>query len=152
VQGDRPKLALTVVRPTAGDALLPLTPASPQPAMALPTPRSSLEACQRAVDAGASRKAQEVCRDAVAANHADAPSLTLLAQAKLLAGRESEAVALAKKAVAADPRNADAYLIMGSIAQGAGQTAEAKRAYETYLRLAPRGSHASDIRSILGTM
>jgi len=146
------------VAPDTRPALGGLTPAAAttpvQAEAAAPAldPQQALDACQRAVESGAPRKALDACRGAVAANQSNAASLILFAQAKLLVGRDNEAFSLAKRALAADPANAEAYLILGSIAQGIGNTAEARRSYETYLRVAPQGSHASEIRAILRTM
>ena len=59
---------------------------------------------------------------------------------------------LANAALAADPRFADAYVIVGSIQQGANKNDAARAAYSQYLKLAPSGRYASDLRAILATL
>ena len=75
------------------------------------------------------------------------------------AGKPDEAGAAADKAIAADPKRADAYYIKGQ-ALILKATVDPKTqkivappgcvdAYQTYLELAPTGSHADDVKGIL---
>ncbi len=75
------------------------------------------------------------------------------------AGKLPEAEAAADKAIAADPKKADAYYIKGQalIPQATVDPKTQKivappgcvEAYQTYLELAPDGSHAADVKGIL---
>lgn len=74
------------------------------------------------------------------------------------AGKDKEALDACDKAIAADPNQADAYYIKGSILVNEGET-DAKgnfnvpsgtlEALKTYLKLAPNGKHASDVKAML---
>jgi len=75
------------------------------------------------------------------------------------AGKMDDAAAAADKAIAADPKRADAYYIKGQ-ALIPKATVDPKTqkivappgcvdAYQTYLELAPTGSHADDVKGIL---
>lgn len=75
------------------------------------------------------------------------------------AGKMDEAAAAADKAIAADPKRPDAYYIKGQ-ALIPKATVDPKTqkivappgcvdAYQTYLELAPEGSHAEDVKGIL---
>jgi cytochrome c-type biogenesis protein CcmH/NrfG len=63
-----------------------------------------------------------------------------------------KALAAAQLAAAANSENADAYLVVGAVEQQKSHISEARTAYEKYLKLAPRGQFAGDIRSILATL
>jgi len=75
------------------------------------------------------------------------------------AGKTEESAAAADKAIAADPKRADAYYIKGQ-ALITKATVDPKtqkivappgcaEAYQTYLELAPEGSHAEDVKGVL---
>jgi tetratricopeptide (TPR) repeat protein len=75
------------------------------------------------------------------------------------AGKMDDAATAADKAIAADPKRADAYYIKGQ-ALIPKATVDPKtqkivappgtvEAYQTYLELAPEGSHAEDVKGIL---
>lgn len=74
------------------------------------------------------------------------------------AGKDKEALAACDKAIAADPNQADAYFIKGTILVNEGET-DAKgnfnvppgtlEALKTYLKLAPHGKHASEVKAML---
>ncbi|MGZ3442724.1 MAG: tetratricopeptide repeat protein, partial [Polyangia bacterium] len=63
-----------------------------------------------------------------------------------------KALAAAQLAAAANADNAEAYLVVGAVQQQKGHTPEARSAYETYLKLAPKGQFAGEIRSILASL
>jgi Flp pilus assembly protein TadD len=89
---------------------------------------------------------------AVAVNPAGDDALVILANCHLDRGALDEAVATAQLATAANPANAEAWLVVGAVHQQREHLPEARTAYEKYLKLAPRGRFASEIRSILATM
>lgn len=74
------------------------------------------------------------------------------------ASKMEEAAAAADKAIAADPKRADAYYIKGQALITKASVDKAGKivtppgcvdAYQTYLELAPAGSHAEDVKGIL---
>jgi DNA-binding response OmpR family regulator len=76
-------------------------------------------------------------------------ALVAIANAVLEQGDTDKAAVYANRAVAANASNAEAYLVKGAAQQALGHNSEAKAAYQQYLRLAPHGQFATDIRSIL---
>lgn len=97
-------------------------------------------------------KAVAVLEQALAANPNGDAALVEIANAELERGNNPKATAYADRAIAANPNNADAYLVRGAILQGIGKNAAAKAAYQQYLKLAPKGQYAPDVRSILQSM
>jgi Flp pilus assembly protein TadD len=79
-------------------------------------------------------------------------ALVLLANCHLDRGAVQKALAAANLAVAANTQNADAYLVIGAVQQQLEHVPEAKSAYQTYLKLAPKGPFAGEIRSILTSL
>ncbi len=57
-----------------------------------------------------------------------------------------------KKSVASSSRNHQAWLMLGTVCQYLGKGKEAKDAYETYLRLKPKGTTSNEIRAILESL
>jgi tetratricopeptide (TPR) repeat protein len=79
-------------------------------------------------------------------------ALVILANCHLDRGSFDKALATAGLALAANARNADAYLVVGVVHQQRDQIAEARDAYQRYLKLAPHGEYAGEIRTILTTL
>ena len=79
-------------------------------------------------------------------------ALVLLANAWLERGSVAKAAAYADRAVTANPENPEAQLVKGAVAQQGGKRAEARAAYERYLKLAPKGKFAGEIRQILPSL
>jgi hypothetical protein len=157
-----PELPVTAPRPrSSGSAIAvrPLGPAvtatgviaapAPRPATAEATP---LEGCRSALKRERAREALVACQIASDSAPASADALVLLAHANFLAGRQGETLRLAQRAVEMDPRSAEAYLLIGNVQQSTGNTPRARRAYESYLQLAPHGAHASEVRAVLATL
>ncbi|HVR64097.1 MAG TPA: hypothetical protein VMU50_19495 [Polyangia bacterium] len=83
----------------------------------------------------------------------DSPDvLTRLAEIALNRGQGRAALRFANAALTSDPAFADAYVIVGSVQQNENRTVEARAAYSQYLKLAPSGRYASDLRAILATL
>jgi Flp pilus assembly protein TadD len=78
--------------------------------------------------------------------------LALLANCNLDRGQTKKALELANLAIAANPENAMAYAVIGTAQQSLNHNAEARTAYEKYLKLAPKGEYASDVRSVLNSL
>jgi Flp pilus assembly protein TadD len=79
-------------------------------------------------------------------------ALVLLANCHLDRGAMDKALGFAQLAVNANPSNADGFLVIGAVQQQVGKSAEARVAYEKYLKLAPKGEFAGEVRSILGSL
>jgi len=71
------------------------------------------------------------------------------------------AVTYCDRAIAVDPKRADAYFIKGSALFGTSSLdarnqlvvpAGTREALENYLRLAPEGGHAADVKAMLEAM
>jgi len=76
-------------------------------------------------------------------------------------GQMEAAVTYCDKAIAVDPKRADAYFIKGSALFGNSQLgagnqlivpAGTREALENYLKLAPEGGHAADVKAMLDAM
>jgi CheY-like chemotaxis protein len=98
---------------------------------------------------GQLKKAIETLELAVAKKPNGDSALVLLANCYLDRGSAIKALETAGLAVAANSNNADGYLVIGAVQQQSGKNAEAKKAYQSYLRLAPTGEYAAEIRAIL---
>jgi CheY-like chemotaxis protein len=103
-------------------------------------------------DKGQARKAIAPLERAIALNPKGDDAMVVLANCNLDRGSLDKAVAAAESAIAANPENPDAYLVVGAVDQQREQLPEARVAYEKYLKLAPRGQYAGEIRSILASM
>jgi hypothetical protein len=137
----------------APPAAAPERKARPRKRPAAPArPPTQVEACKIALERESARSAIAACRPVADAAPRSADALVLLARADLLAGRPGETLQLASRAVAVDPRYAEAYLLVGTVHQTAGRRQDARAAYESYLRFAPRGRHAADVRAILAKL
>jgi Flp pilus assembly protein TadD len=64
-------------------------------------------------------------------------------------GKAAEAQPWFEKAVAADPKMADAHYQLGMTFVNQGKLSEAKQPFETYLKLAPNGANASQVKELL---
>lgn len=79
-------------------------------------------------------------------------ALLPLASALLEDGHDERALQMAVKAAEVNAASAQAQLIMGSARQNLGQKEAAIEAYERYLKLAPSGAFATDVRQVLKGM
>jgi tetratricopeptide (TPR) repeat protein len=82
----------------------------------------------------------------------DEKLLLLLARHQLDRGALAAAIASCQRAIAIDPKNAEAYLILGAAQQQRAHSRESRAAYQIYLRLAPGGRFASEVRAVLRAM
>jgi Flp pilus assembly protein TadD len=101
---------------------------------------------------GQTKKTLDVLERAIALNPQGDEALVLLANCYLERGSAQKALAAANSAMAANGSNAEAYLVIGAVQQQLSHKAEARSAYQNYLKLAPRGQYAGEIRSILSTL
>jgi DNA-binding response OmpR family regulator/Flp pilus assembly protein TadD len=98
---------------------------------------------------GQTRKAMAPLEKAVALKADGDEALVILANCHLDHGELDKALAAGQLAAAANPENADAYLLVGAVQQQREHLPEARTAYEKYLKLAPKGQFAGEIRTIL---
>ena len=139
----------------AGDAPAAVVAAAPAETEAAPVVEdfdSLLARCRDATTRGRWGAARTACNAAQLARPDSPDVLTRLAEIALNRGQGRAAMRLASAALAADPAFADAYVIVGSVEQGANRNQEARAAYNRYLKLAPSGRYASDLRAILATL
>jgi CheY-like chemotaxis protein len=101
---------------------------------------------------GQAKKAQVVLERAVSIKADGDEALVLLANCHLDRGANQKALQAASMAATANPNNADAYLVIGTVQQSLSHVSEARTAYQTYLKLAPKGQYASEVRSILSSL
>jgi hypothetical protein len=144
-----PETQTVAVVPPVEAATMPVA----SPAAAVPT----LEDCRRAYARDKYSRIVRVCGQAVAAEDAQASApgelavaMAMLAHAELDRGNFSRAGRWARKALALDPKLPEAYAYLGFVEDQAGRRDQATTAYRAYLRLAPEGQYADDLRAIVG--
>ncbi len=108
-----------------------------------------LLACHTSFQELRMKDAEAACTAARDANMDSAEAHGLLAHALFNRNHRRESLAEAERAVKLNPKWADAYVIIGGVHQDAGEMDDAKRAYQRYLELDPRGQFAGDLRAIV---
>jgi tetratricopeptide (TPR) repeat protein len=108
-----------------------------------------LAACHSSFQEQRMKDAEAACTAARDANLDSAEAHGLLAHALFNRNHRRESLAEAERAVKLNPKWADAYVIIGGVHQDAGEMDDAKRAYQRYLELDPRGQFAGDLRAIV---
>ncbi|HEY2746732.1 MAG TPA: response regulator [Polyangia bacterium] len=149
-----------IARPQADMAAMPavvVAPSgvSPSPSGATASPgeyAALLAEGKKLYDKGQAKKAMVPLEKAVALKADGDEALVVLANCYLDRGNMEKALAAAQLAAAANGNNADAYVVIGAVEQQKGHNAEARSAYEKYLKLAPKGQFAGDVRSILASL
>jgi DNA-binding response OmpR family regulator len=112
----------------------------------------ALATCRSRLDRGRPEEAARACQDALASRPDSADANAVLAHAELNLRHLDRAIADARRAIALDPALAEPYLILGGALQDTGHSHEAGVAYRAYLRRAPHGKYASELRVIVSTM
>ncbi|RME22864.1 MAG: tetratricopeptide repeat protein, partial [Deltaproteobacteria bacterium] len=102
--------------------------------------------------AGRFGKAARLFEQALQKYPRGAAAMVALANCYFEMGRYRAAIKAAKEALVVDPNNPQAYLTLGTVYQTLGRTKGAVSAYRRYLKLAPRGQFASDVRAILKSL
>jgi CheY-like chemotaxis protein len=108
-----------------------------------------LAACHTSFQEQRMKDAEAACTAARDANMDSAEAHGLLAHALFNRNHRRESLAEAERAVKLNPKWADAYVIIGGVHQDAGEMDDARRAYQRYLELDPRGQFAGDLRAIV---
>ncbi len=110
------------------------------------------QACSKAIAEKQRNRILTTCEAALAANPRAAEFAVALAKTELDRGKTVQAFEWSKKAIAADPDVADPYVFIGEAEQTAGHKKAARDAYLHYLRLAPSGRYAADLRAVLSSL
>ncbi len=157
-----PELSVTAPRAPSNAPVIGVRPLGPavtaSGVSAAPAARAAaaeatpLDGCRLALKRERAREALVACQIASDSAPASADALVLLAHANFLAGRQGETLRLAQRAVEMDRRSAEGYLLIGNVQQSAGNNSRARKAYESYLQLAPHGAHAAEVRAIVETL
>ena len=145
-------------------------PPSPEPAAIAVEGKSAAddvanaEDASPAVAAGAHERCQQSIRDrrnkdilafcpvAFAEAAGDADVAVAIAKVELDRGRYAQAYVWSKKAIAINPDKAEAYVFAGGAEQSKGHGKAAKEAYLHYLRLAPTGHYAAELRAVVRSL
>ncbi len=114
--------------------------------------RPLLSICRMAFEQNRMKDAEGACIAARDANPESAEAHGLLAHTLFNRNKRREALTSAERAVKLNPKLADAYVIIGGVRQDDGDVDEARRAYQRYLELEPKGSYAADLRAIIGRL
>ena len=114
--------------------------------------RPLLYVCRMAFEQNRMRDAEGACAAARDANPDSAEAHGLLAHTLFNRNKRREALSSAERAVKINPKLADAYVIIGGVRQDDGDVEEARRAYQRYLDLEPKGSYAADLRAIMARL
>ena len=143
-------VAAVVARPIA-------PPPAEQPSIAPPPSAAEgydalLKEGQSLLGRGQAGKAFKVLEQAIEVNPNGDEALVALANIQLERGAAGKAAGIADRAIAINPQNAEAYLVRGAVFQQHNKTGEARAAYQRYLKLAPHGKFAGELREILPSL
>jgi tetratricopeptide (TPR) repeat protein len=86
---------------------------------------------------------------ALAVSPGSKQALVAYTRALLEVNRLKDALEAAEKASRADPKNAEIFLLLGNAQQDLGMKTRSIKAYERYLKLAPNGAFASEIKQVI---
>ena len=138
-----------VAKPAPVAEAAPLAEVAP---VAEAEPDNTQARCQDAIRGKRNKDILAVCPAAISEDPIAADIAVALARIEFDRGRSTQASAWSKKAIAANPDAADAYVFLGGAEQNAGHGKAAKQAYQHYLRLAPAGRYAADLRAIVNSL
>jgi tetratricopeptide (TPR) repeat protein len=148
-----PAKSEAVPAPTPLPAVVAKAEAEPTVAASEQSPADDArDHCKKAIGDRRNREILAVCPTAFTADPGAADVAVALAKIEFERGRSARAHAWGKKAIAANPQAADAYVFVGGAEQNIGHNKAAKEAYKQYLRLAPSGRYAADLRAIVESL
>lgn len=131
----------------------PGTVAEAEPTRAVPPQDTDIgQRCRESIREKRNRRILALCPAAFASDGGDGHVAVALAKAEFNRGRFAQANLWSKRAIAINPDSAEAYVFAGGAEQNMGHRKAAKQAYLQYLRLAPSGRYAAELRSILGSL
>jgi hypothetical protein len=114
--------------------------------------RPLLYVCRMAFDQRRYKDAEGACTAARDANPDSADAHALLAHALFNRNKKRESLTAAERAAKLNPKLAQMYVIIGGVRQEDGDLEEARRAYERYLELEPKGSYAAELKAIISRL
>jgi hypothetical protein len=126
--------------------------AAPQLATASNHQDETHQHCRQSIRSRHAKDILATCAADFEADTTDAEAAVAVARVEFDRGRFAEAYAWSKKAITANPDLADAYVFAGGAEQNQGHGKAAKESYMHYLRLAPSGIYAAELRSIVKTL
>ena len=101
---------------------------------------------------GRPNRAEPLFEQALALRPGSDEALIAMANVLLEKDEPERAAKFVDRAISANAGNPEAYLVKGSVEQQLQHNTQARAAYEQYLKLAPHGRYASDIRHILQSL
>jgi tetratricopeptide (TPR) repeat protein len=138
--------AVAKTEPMAGK---PDTEAEP---VAEPPPATAGQRCKQSIHEKRNKQILTLCPAAFDEDGSDATVAVALAKAEFERGRFARARVWSRKAIAINPDAAEAYVFAGGAEQNQGHRKAAKEAYLQYLRLAPSGRYAAELRTIVRSL
>lgn len=142
--------AVVEAEPTAVKPQTPIIEA--EPATAEPPSATAGQRCKESIRERRNKQILALCPAAFAEDGSDATVAVALAKAELERGRFAQATVWSRKAIAVNPEAAEAYVFAGGAEQNQGHRKAAKEAYLQYLRLAPSGRYAAELRTIVRSL
>lgn len=121
-------------------------------AAAAPTENEARARCRQSIRDRKAKDIVAVCSAAFEQDATDADAAVAVAKVEFDRGRFTQAYNWSKKAIAVNPAAADAYVYAGGAEQNQGHGKAAKEAYLQYLRLAPSGRYAAELRTIVNSL
>lgn len=125
---------------------------APSVAAAAPAESETRTRCRQSIRDRKAKDIVAVCSAAFEQDATDAEAAVAVAKVEFDRGRFTQAYNWSKKAIAVNPAAADAYVYAGGAEQNQGHGKAAKEAYLQYLRLAPSGRYAAELRTIVNSL
>lgn len=154
-----PAVAVQPAEPAA-PAVAQAEPTKPEPdktkeapvAQAAPAENEARDRCRQAIRGRKAKEIVSLCSAAFEQDATDADAAVAVAKVEFDRGRFAQAYNWSKKAIAVNPSAAEAYVYAGGAEQNQGHGKAAKEAYLQYLRLAPSGRYAAELRTIVRSL
>jgi hypothetical protein len=125
---------------------------APAAQAAAPVENEARARCRQSIRDRKAKDIVSVCSAAFEQDATDAEAAVAVAKVEFDRGRFTQAYNWSKKAIAVNPATADAYVYAGGAEQNQGHGKAAKEAYLQYLRLAPSGRYAAELRTIVNSL
>jgi hypothetical protein len=151
--GEKPAAVPAAPLPSEAPAPVAVAKVEAEPMGAAPAPETDArDRCKQSIREKRSKEILALCPAAFAEDTTDADTAVALAKVEFDRGRFAQAYAWSKKAIAVNPASAEAYVFAGGAEQNKGHGKAAKEAYLHYLRLAPTGRYAAELRTIVNSL
>jgi hypothetical protein len=135
-------------QPTPAKGELAEPQSGAQPALA----NDTSDRCKQAIQQKRGKQILAMCPAAFAEDTTDATIAVALAKVEFDRSHFTQAHTWARKAIAINPASAEAYVFAGGAEQSQGHGKAAKESYLNYLRLAPSGRYAAELRTIVNSL